>query len=338
MAPGSIHLAFADAVHIRDPILARYSPSALLRPELDPAISNYVNTTTIELFGDPSAPLGFRLGNGGAGYTGILKILSGAYIAHKCNATATPPFHIEWVANHSRHTQIALLADIVQVALTYEPDWEDQGIREGWAKRTTRAFNDRFVLVGPTSDPAGVLDVSKSETCGDLMICIALRIVAQYGQHTKAVVTHHRGDGSATSYKELQLWGFSGIDLSTSTSWRERVALAPYPALVHASKAGVYTLTDRATYLCAKRDGVVPDMRVFVEEGKHLLNPCSALVNSKAPRNELAREFAEWLGGEQAQQLIREFGMGWRTRLPVFAAKDREKFDAEKFGLVKARL
>ncbi|KAK3670882.1 hypothetical protein LTR78_009160 [Recurvomyces mirabilis] len=338
MAPGSTDPAFAGAVHIQDPILARYSPSALLRPELDPAISNYINTTTTEPFGDPSAPLGFRLGNGGAGYTGILKILSEAFIAHKCHATATPPFHIEWVANHSRHTEVALLAGIVQVALTYEPDWEDQGIREGWAKRVTRVFNDRFILVGPTSDPAGVLDVSKSENCGNLAIYFALRAIAQHGRQAKLITTHHRGDGSATSYKELQLWGLSGIDLSTSASWRERVPLAPYPTLVHASKVGVYILTDRATYLCAKRDGVVPETRAFVDEGKHLLNPCSALVNLKAPRNELAWEFAEWLGGEQAQKLIREFGTGWRTGLPVFAAKDREKVDAVRFGLVKARL
>ena len=169
--------------------------------EPQPEVSNLINTSTTETYGRPSAPLAFRLGNGGAGYTGLLGALCRAFI-HAHN----DKFRIEWVTNHSRHTQIALLGGIVQVGLTYEPDWEDLSIAEGWAKRVTRVFNDRFALVGPISNPAGVIV--------DSDIKFALRAIAHHGYRNGKVSVHTRGDGSATYYKELQLWG---AEVATST-------------------------------------------------------------------------------------------------------------------------
>jgi hypothetical protein len=115
-----------------------------LRPEPDPQVYNLINTSTTAMYGDATAPLGFRLGNGGAGHTGLLRELCEAFNRHYDTA-----FRIEWVINHSRHTQIALLDEIVQVALTYEPGWEDISIAEGWAERVTIEFHDEFMLVGP---------------------------------------------------------------------------------------------------------------------------------------------------------------------------------------------
>ncbi|KAK5105679.1 hypothetical protein LTR62_002491 [Meristemomyces frigidus] len=311
--------------------------SALLSPEADPTINNHINTATTETYGSPTAPLGFRLGNGGAGYTGILKALCDAFIFHKSQSGTAKPFRVEWVANHSRHTQLALLGDAVQIALTYEPDWEDQATAEGWAKRIGRAFNDRFVLAGPDTDPARVAETVCRPGNDDLRICLAFREIARFGGKSGKVVLHHRGDGSATSVKEMQLWGMSGVDLSTSLPWRSRISLPPHGALVEAAKAGVYVLTDRATYLSAERAGVIPGMKVFVEEGRYLLNPCSILVNTKVERNECAWEFAEWLTGAQAQVIVRHFGKDKSTGLPVFTdGKSEEVYSG--WSLVKAKL
>ena len=279
------------------------------------------------MYGDATAPLGFRLGNGGAGHTGLLRELSEAFIGRH-----DKKFRIEWVINHSRHTQIALLGDIVQVGLTYEPEWEDLGIAEGWAERATTAFHDRFILVGPASNPANVS--ARAD------IKVAMREIATHGEklrvaaaaHQKAIF-HSRGDGSATHYKELQLWGLCGMDLAYAKSWRQRIPLTPYEALRRADQDGVYAITDRATFLTAKRDGVVSNLMVYVEDGKHLVNPCAALINLKAPSNRLAREFAHWLASEEAQDIIENFGKKWKLRLPIFAPRSRDQVE-RRYALV----
>jgi ABC-type tungstate transport system permease subunit len=278
------------------------------------------------VYGDPTATLGFRLGNGGAGHTGLLRELCEAFI--RCH---DEKFRIEWVINHSRHTQIALLGDIVQVGLTYEPEWEDIGIAEGWAERVTMAFHDRFILVGPVSNPANV-------TAG-ADIKVAMREIATHGEKSRAAgghqeaLFHSRGDGSATHYKELQLWGLCGIDLAYAKSWRRRIPLTPYEALRRADQDEAYAITDRATFLTARKDGVVSNLQVYVEDGKHLINPCAALINTKAPRNSLAREFAHWLASEEAQGIIENFGKKWRLQLPIFAPKSRAQVE-RRYALV----
>jgi ABC-type tungstate transport system permease subunit len=279
------------------------------------------------VYGNATAPLGFRLGNGGAGHTGLLRELSEAFI--KCHDER---FRIEWVINHSRHTQIALLGDIVQVGLTYEPEWEDVGITEGWAERVTMAFHDRFILVGQASNPANV--------SAGVDIKVAMREIATHGEQITSAAAaphkalfHSRGDGSATHYKELQLWGLCGVDLAHAKLWRHRISLTPYEALRRADRDGAYAITDRATFLTAKQDGVVSDLKVYVEDGKHLVNPCAALINLKAPRNRLAREFAHWLASGDAQEIIESFGKRRKLGLPIFAPKSRTQVE-RRYALV----
>ncbi|KAM0711313.1 hypothetical protein Q7P35_002053 [Cladosporium inversicolor] len=315
------------SVDISDYLLRRYHPDSLiLRPEPDPQVHNTINTTTTAVYGNPTAPLGFRLGNGGAGHTGLLRELCEAFIQRQDES-----FRIEWVINHSRHTQIALLGDIVQVGLTYEPEWEDIGIAEGWAERVTMAFHDRFILVGPVSNPANVNAGSD--------IKAAMREIATRGEKSRVAgarqeaLFHSRGDGSATHYKELQLWGLCGMDLAHAKSWRRRLPLTPYEALKRADQDGAYTITDRATFLTAAKDGVMSNLRVYVEDGKHLINPCAALINLKAPKNQLARDFAHWLASEEAQEIIENFGKKWKLRLPIFAPKSKAQVE-RRYALV----
>jgi ABC-type tungstate transport system permease subunit len=232
------------------------------------------------------------------------------------------------VINHSRHTQIALLGDIIQVALTYEPEWEDIGIIEGWAARVTTVFHDRFMLVGPTSNPANVTSGADIKT--------TMREIATHAEQSGGAdyaLFHSRGDGSATHYKELQLWGLCGVDLAHQRSWRRRIPLTPYEALRRASEEGAYALTDRATFLTVARDGAASNLRVYVEDGKHLVNPCAVLVNLKAPVNRLAREFAHWLASDEAQDILENFGKSWKLRLPIFAPKSRTQVD-RRYALV----
>lgn len=105
-----------------------------------------------------------------------------------------------------------------------------------------------------------------------------------------------------------------------------------------AEEEGAFLLTDRSTYLTAKRDGVVDSLRVCVEGGRELLNPCSAMVGSaelcakfevkeEVESHAAAREFAKWVIGERAQEIIRGYGVEWEMEKSLFTTCGKEEFE-----------
>lgn len=310
-----------------DPFFKRFANSAIQVPDDYPGVSNLIHTRASAIYGDATHRLAFRLGNGGAGHTGILRMLCEYFIASRGGG-----FCIEWVSNHSRHSQIALLGDVVQVALTYEHEYEDLTIQEGWAERVAKVFNDHFILVGPAANPAGVPV--------DGTITDAMKAIAEYGfssdQRHNDGIFQTRGDGSATFYKELALWDLAQVDLSSAKSWRVTKPGTPYEALLNADRTGTYIITDRATYLTARRDKALVSTVPFVEGGPELLNPCSALINTKAPHNVLAKDFASWLGTREVQQMIAKYGQRWSVATPIFSAAEQQ--DVTKAERLVAKL
>ena len=206
------------------------------------------------------------------------------------------------------------------MALTYEPSFEDLSVREGWASKVAKVFNDHFILVGPKSNSAGVALDGK--------IADAMKAIVAYGfsspQGHENGIFQTRGDGSATFYKELALFELAGIDVATTRSWRLTKPGTPYEALVKADREGAYIITDRATYLTAKRDKVLASTVPLIEGGPELLNPCSALINTKAPYNPRAREFASWLGSEEVQHVIKRYGQKWSVATPIFSTATQD--------------
>jgi len=195
-----------------------------------------------------------------------------------------------------------------------------------------KVFNDHFILVGPTSNPAGV-NIKGS-------IADAMRAIAAHGiscsQGYENGLFHTRGDGSATFYKELALLELAHIDLASTKSWRLTKPGTPYEALVKADREGAYILTDRATFLTAKRDKALASTIPLIQGGLELLNPCSALINTKAPHNARAREFASWLGSEEVQQIVARYGREWSVATPIFSIASQD--DMIKAHRLKPRL
>ena len=143
---------------------------------------------------------------------------------------------------------------------------------------------------------------------------------------TKALF-HTRGDGSATWEKENELWKHANIKVEDARI--ETHALSPYQALEKAAQDEAYLLTDRATFLTAKADGKIPNLAVYVEKDEKLLNPCSALINTKVPESSgqrAAMAFAEWLGGETAQSILQGYGRVWEQGMPLFTPAERKEF------------
>lgn len=256
-----------------------------------------------------SGPTVLRIGNGGAGATGLLEVLSTAYLERRSDPSAS----ISWVCNHSRNTQLALLHGYVDVALTYEREPERLAATEGWSISHGCVFHDHFILAGPTSNPACL--ASKSH------LLEAFKRIAR----VKAPF-HSRADGSATMAKERWIWDRCNVrpyqDQDIRESWYTMTTHSPAEAIRAADAAGAYLLIDRSTLLRQVADGYVHNTTVFCEpKGPNdlLMNSCYALHAPDPP--EEVRRFLEFVTSAVGQDIIRAFGAA-DVGISLFAAID----------------
>lgn len=247
--------------------------------------------------------------NGGAGATGLIKALAEDFLA-----TLSSPASVEWICNHSRNTQLALLEGYVDVALTYERGQEALASEEGWSQTIGCAFHDHFCLAGPASDPASI---RTSENLLDAFTKIA----------SSRALFHSRADSSATMWKERSLW--SMVDQqpwsdSGSGSWYKTSVRSPAEALIGGDTAGAYLLTDRSTLLRQTQMKQIHFTTVFFEPvtaDDVLMNSCYALTSTCAPqeRKTSVDQFLKYLQLERGQDLIANFGKDELGGFPLFA-------------------
>ncbi|KAH8646200.1 hypothetical protein BX600DRAFT_519047 [Xylariales sp. PMI_506] len=249
-----------------------------------------------------------RVGNGGAGATGLIDVLASDYLS-----TLPSDGAIEWVCNHSLNTQVALYREYVDMALTYERDNEDIAASEGWSVTIGCAFHDHFVLAGPVSDPAGVKYATSLQDAFSRI-------------HRDKALFHSRQDGSATSGKEDTIWGECGVqplDTPSDSSWYKTSLYTPADALTNASRAGAYLLTDRSTLLRQTMLGTISNMTVFFEPTSPediLMNSCYILRRPKtdSPTSRSTDQFIEYILSARGQNVIANYGVQ-ETGLQLFA-------------------
>ncbi len=156
-------------------------------------------------------------------------------------------------------------------------------------------YND-FVIVGPSSDPAGV--------SGGQDAAAALQKIADAEAPFAS-----RGDDSGTHKKELALWQEAGTDPSqASGQWYSETGSGMGATLNTASSMGAYALTDRGTWISFENKGdlaiaVEGDEAMFNQYGVILVNPehCPS-VNAKG-----GQAFIDWITGEAGQQAIADY-------------------------------
>ncbi len=153
-------------------------------------------------------------------------------------------------------------------------------------------YND-FILIGPSSDPAGV--------AGADSILEALRRIAE-SQSAFA----SRGDDSGTYRKERQLWEEAGI--APSGRWYRELGSGMGPTINTAAGMNAYVLADRSSWLSFRNRQEL----VMLHEGDDtLFNPYgSILVNPErhpSVKFDLASKWHEWLTSEEGQQAIASF-------------------------------
>ncbi|PYI07046.1 hypothetical protein BO78DRAFT_314215 [Aspergillus sclerotiicarbonarius CBS 121057] len=265
-----------------------------------------------------------RIGNGGSvGATGLIRALAEDYLSilHR-------PGSIQWICNHSRNTQLALFHGHVDLALTYEREQEDISVAEGWAQSEGCVFHDHFCLAGPQDDPANIKQAASIENAFDRLAI------------TQATF-HNRSDGSATMWKERQIW-----DQCHREPWSDADAIryqsflfTPAEAVTHANIAGAYLLCDRSTFLTMASQGRVDSLRVFFEP-EHpldiLMNSCYAMTSPHAS-SEVAERVASFLAyfkSPRGQEIVARYGYD-KVGMPLFASLSegyaREKLTGEAY-------
>ncbi|UCH02666.1 MAG: substrate-binding domain-containing protein, partial [Candidatus Bathyarchaeota archaeon] len=189
--------------------------------------------------------------------------------------------------------------------LVHAPSKERLFLEEGYGVcRKIVAYNF-FTIVGPEEDPA--------EINGLTPVQALINIVDAGRQGDVSWVS--RGDDSGTHTKEKALWAAAGFDWTTlrEETWYVESGAGMGTTLQISDETSAYTLADMGTYLKYYTDQLI-SLKVFVEEGKELLNVYSVIAVNEAYNSEVkfnaSITFIKFLVSDEGQQIIDQFGHG----------------------------
>jgi tungstate transport system substrate-binding protein len=186
----------------------------------------------------------------------------------------------------------------VDVLLVHAPGAEAKFIDQGFGKDRREIMYNDFVIIGPPNDPAGVEGKSVAQ---------ALDTIRDAGAAFAS-----RGDNSGTNKKEKILWKQTGKALPEKETWYIQTGQGMLATINICEERNAYTMTDRGTYIKyqSQKGGNAP-LTVLVEGDSILLNQYSVLTlnpeNCPNAKYDLAMVFSNWMAGERAQTLIKNF-------------------------------
>lgn len=173
---------------------------------------------------------------------------------------------------------------------------EEEFVEAGFGTERTDVMYNDFIIVGPSSDPAGI---SGSKNVREALAKIA-EAQAPFAS---------RADDSGTHKTEMVLWEAAGIDpTSASGSWYRETGSGMGETLNTAIGMDAYAMSDRATWINYGNKG---DFEITVEGDEEMFNQYGAIPVSpdQCPNTkiEMAQEFADWLVSEEGQEAIAGF-------------------------------
>ncbi len=177
----------------------------------------------------------------------------------------------------------------VDVLLTHSPEREERLLAEGVARARVVVMHNRFLLVGPRGDPAGV---AAARNATDALVRVA-RSESAFAS---------RGDGSGTHDRELALWRAAGIDPASLAAYAE-TGDGQAGTLRYAHEKGAYALTDGGTWRALSPS--LPALVAFSSGDPALVNAYAALpIAAGGARAEAADRFVAWLTGDGGRAAI----------------------------------
>lgn len=181
------------------------------------------------------------------------------------------------------------------VLLVHARAQEDAFMAAGHGVRREDVMYNDFIILGPASDPAGIKGTSDAVEAFKKIATTQSKFIS-------------RGDKSGTNTKELAIWKSAGI--TPSGDWYVAAGQGMGEVLTMSAELQAYTLSDRATYLTMKKQGV--DLDILVEGGKDLLNPYGVIAvdpkKNASIQADLAQKFIDWIISVPVQEKIEQFG------------------------------
>ncbi len=182
------------------------------------------------------------------------------------------------------------------VVLVHARAQEDAFMEAGHGIRREDVMYNDFIIVGPASDPAGVMGMTD--------VVAAMTQIAE----TQSLFVS-RGDDSGTHVREKQLWAAAAIE--PAGDWYVSSGQGMGAVLTMANEQQAYTLSDRATYLARTLEGT--DLVIAVEGDALMFNPYGVIVvnpeKNPAIQVDLANQFVDWIISVPTQEVIAEYGM-----------------------------
>ncbi|KAH7320750.1 extracellular solute-binding protein family 1 [Stachybotrys elegans] len=258
-------------------------------------------------FNSSTSPIPLRIGNGGAGQSGLVKALADSFIQESVR-NGSAPFRVAWVLSDTTISIRHLQTGDVDVGITYDAAAEQIAGEEGISDpHRYYIFRDHFYITGPAENPANIHSNMTVRT-----IFSRLFNAAEAANTTVPVRFLSRYDKSATNMKESTLWlGIGQVPWATPYStWYHQYINFPIQALTASIALREYTLTDRGTYLSLSQElarSAVVYKRATDDESDPLLNPAHLLVGRRAQNLTMAYRFADWLVSANGQRVITSF-------------------------------
>ena len=202
------------------------------------------------------------------------------------------------------------------VLLVHSPAAEKTFMDGGYGSDRRLVMHNDFIIVGPTSDPAGIKQAASVVEAFQKIAGASAQFIS-------------RGDKSGTNTAELNLWKSAKLDpAGTKAAWYIQSGQGMGATLTIASQKSAYTLSDRATFLANKAN---LSLDILYEGDNALLNVYHVIIVShdKWSNTNLdgATAFADYMVSASTQTLIGKFGVdkyGQQLFIP-----DAGKTDAE---------
>lgn len=183
-----------------------------------------------------------------------------------------------------------------EVLLVHSPAAEKEFMDGNHGVRREDVMYNDFVIVGPATDPAGIKGMKN-----------ATKVFTTIAEAQAPFVS--RGDESGTHAKEKTIWAAANIE--PTGAWYISAGQGMGAVLTMANEQLAYTLSDRATYLARKAEGL--QLEILSEGDEILFNPYGVIEVNPAKnaqiKSDLAKSFVDWIISVPVQEKIGTFGV-----------------------------
>lgn len=191
----------------------------------------------------------------------------------------------------------------VDVLLVHSPAAEQSFVAGGYGTDRTQVMYNNFVIVGPSSDPAGTGQARNATDAFQRM----------YDNGTAGNVKFvSRADNSGTHTKELSFWTKLGLNASTfATSWYKAAGQGMGAVLDMCEELNAYTLSDDATYYSRVDVNLIPHLNITCAGDSALRNQYSVIAVNATMwahlNHTMAMNFIDWITSQAGQEVIASY-------------------------------